>query len=86
MKVSSKLQTYRLPPILRTKQIKMHQNYKGLQQKKQNKIAENVSGSWDPTNVDCKFIKNEITRLARENMAEGLEATEVLPTRGKKRG
>jgi hypothetical protein len=27
--------------------------------------------SWDPTTVDCKFIKNEIAHLAREKMAEG---------------
>jgi hypothetical protein len=26
--------------------------------------------SWDPTTVDCKFIKDEIARLAREKMAE----------------
>jgi hypothetical protein len=34
-------------------------------------FAENVSVSWDPTTVDCKFIKNEIARLAREKRAEG---------------
>ena len=86
MKGSSKSHTCRLPLILRTKQMKMHQNYKRLQQKKRNETGENVSGSWDPTTFDCKFIKNEITRLARKKMAEGLEATEVLPTHGKKRG
>jgi hypothetical protein len=71
IKGSIKLQTCRLPPILRTKQIKIHQNFKRLQQKKRNETAENVSRSWDPTTVDCKFIKNEIARLAREKMAEG---------------
>jgi hypothetical protein len=34
-------------------------------------VSENVFGSWDPTTVDSKFIKNEISRLAREKMAEG---------------
>jgi hypothetical protein len=71
MKGSSKSHTCRLPLILRTKQMKMHQNYKRLQQKKRNETGENVSGSWDPTTFDCKFIKNEISRLARVKMAEG---------------
>jgi hypothetical protein len=39
--------------------------------KKQSEKAENVSVSWDPTTVVCKFIKNEIARIAREKMAEG---------------
>jgi hypothetical protein len=60
-----------LPTILRTKQVKMHQNYKRLLHKKRNEKAKNVSGSWDPTIVDCKFIKNEIARLSKEKMAEG---------------
>jgi hypothetical protein len=54
------------------KQIKMHQNYKRLQQKKKrNEKAENVSGSWDPTIIDCKFTKNKIACLSKEKMAKG---------------
>jgi hypothetical protein len=62
-----------VPPteILRAKKRKTHQNYKRLQQKKRSEKAENVSGSWDPTTGDCKFIKNEIARLAKEKMAKG---------------
>jgi hypothetical protein len=49
----------------------MHHNYKRQHKKKRSEKAENVSVSWDPTTVDCKFIKNEIAHLAREKMAEG---------------
>jgi hypothetical protein len=51
--------------------ITMHHNYKRQHKKKRSEKAENVSVSWDPTTVDCKFIKNEIARLEREKMAKG---------------
>jgi hypothetical protein len=44
--------------------------------------AEKVSGSWDPTTVYCKFIKNEITRLAKKRWPKAVSAQYILARRG----
>ncbi len=82
MKGSSIMQGCLLPQILRTMTITMHHNYKRQHKKKRSEKAENVSVSWDPTTVDCKFIKNEISRLEREKMAKEVSPQYIFARRG----